>query len=438
LTLGDALWWLDRHVNLEQIERGSAGRYALPTLERIRALTTVLGDPQADYPVLHVTGTNGKGSTSRMLASLLRAQGVSTGLMTSPHRLVNDRIATDHGSISDADLAEVLETLEAFEHFLLERDAAADTPSWFEIVTAAGFRHFSDEAVDAAVIEVGLGGRFDATNVADAAVAIVTNVGLDHVEILGPDRPSIASEKAGIIKSGSAVVIGELDDEIVAIFAGEASEVGASFLWRRGAEFDCVDSRVAHGGRVLDLRTPGGIYDEVFLPLFGPHQAENAAVALASAEAFFGGPLSADVVAEGFAAVDNPGRLEVISRQPLVIVDGAHNQAGAAALGRALDEDFAAVGGFVLVLGCLRGRDPYEILTAIGTERVRHVVATAPESLRALPASDVADACGAAGVAAEIVEDVGAAVARAIEIAREDDAVVVTGSLYVVWEARPR
>jgi len=435
VTLGDALEWLDRHVNLEQIERDAAGRYALPTLERIRALTAVLGDPQEDYPVIQVTGTNGKGSTTRMIASLLRAQGVSTGVFTSPQPRVNERIATDSGPISDQAFGEVLESLRLLEGFLLDRDPGADPPSWFELVTAAGLRHFSDTAVEAAVIEVGLGGRFDATNVADADVAVVTNVELDHVEILGPDRESIASEKAGIIKAGSAAIVGETDDEIAAIFAHEADEVGARFLWRRGVDFDCIGSRIAYGGRLLDLRTPGASYDGLYLPLFGAHQAQNAAIALAGAEAFFGRPLDEAVVEEAFAATTNPGRLEVVRRHPLLIVDGAHNEAGAAALGLALEEDFAAVGGVILVIGCLRGRDPFSILEGIGIDRIRHVVATAPESLRALPPEAVAEAADAAGLSSEVVADVASAVDRACALVADDDAVLVAGSLYVVWEA---
>jgi dihydrofolate synthase/folylpolyglutamate synthase len=435
VTLGDALEWLDRHVNLEQISREAAGRYAVPTLERMRALAAVLGDPQGDYPVIHVTGTNGKGSTTRMIASLLRAQGVSTGVMTSPQPRVNDRIATDSGPISDQALAEELDSLRLLEGFLLERDHGADPPSWFELVTAVGLRHFSDAAVEAAVIEVGLGGRFDATNVVDADVAVVTNVELDHVEVLGPDRESIATEKAGIIKAGSAAIVGEIDEEIAAIFVDAAAEVGARAVWRRGIDFDCIDSVIAHGGRLLDLRTPGATYDGIYVPLFGAHQAQNAAVALAATEAFFARPLDQAVVEEAFAATTNPGRLEVASRHPLVILDGAHNQAGATALGRALEEDFAAVGGVVLVLGCLRGRDPFSILEGIGTGHIRQVIATAPESLRALPPEAVADAAEAAGLPVEIVVDVADAVDRASALVAPDDAVLVAGSLYVVWEA---
>ncbi len=436
MTYGDALEWLDRHVNLERIERGTAGRYALPTLDRMRALLTACGDPQRDYPILQVTGTNGKGSTCRIAASLLRAQGVTTGLLTSPHQRLNDRIATDEGPITDAELAAILVILEALEPFLAERYPDLDPPSWFELVTAAGYRHLSDVAVEAAVVEVGMGGRYDATSVADATVGVVTNVELDHVEILGPDRPSIASEKAGILKAGTLGIIGETDEELAAIFAAEALEVGAAGIWRRGIEFGAGASRVAHGGRLVDLWTPGATYDDVFLPLFGAHQAENAAAALAAVEAFLAFPLDPGVVAEGFAASTSPGRLEVVSRQPLVLLDGAHNEAGAAALGLALEEDFAATEGIVLVLGCLTGRDPYVLLEAIGTDRIRTVVATAPETLRALPAAEVAAASEAAGLPVEIVEDVEEAVAYACRLVGPNDGVVVTGSLYVVWEAR--
>jgi dihydrofolate synthase/folylpolyglutamate synthase len=334
-SLGDAIAWLDRHINLEAIERGDAGRAAEPTLERIGALMAAMGDPQRAYPIVHVTGTNGKGSTTRMISSLLMAQGLSVGTITSPHlETMNERIATNLEPISDDELLELLLALEELEHFVRERGLCEVAPTWFELVTAAAYRHFADAPVDAAVVEVGLGGRWDATNVGDGIVAVVTNVALDHVEILGPTRSHIAREKAGIVKAGATVVLGEDDPELVEIFAEQSAAVGAGALWRRGVDFGLEASRLAVGGRLMDLRTPGGEYRDLFLPLYGAHQGENAAVALSAAEAFFGAPLAPEVVATAFNATRVPGRLEVAHRRPLVLLDGAHNPAGANVLGR--------------------------------------------------------------------------------------------------------
>ena len=436
-SLGDALAWLDRHVNLEAIERGVAGRAGAPTLERIEALVSASGDPQDAYPVVHVTGTNGKGSTTRLCSNLLWSTGLSVGTYTSPHlERLNERIARSGSPIDDEALVAELRSLAALEDFLVARDAWPVPPTWFELVTAAAFRWFADVAVDAAVVEVGLGGRFDATNVADGAVAVVTNVELDHTEILGSTRSEIAAEKAGIVKCGAIAVIGETDPDIAGIFAAEARSVGARSLWQRGVDFGCVANRPAHGGRVLDLRTPGGSYTEVYLPLFGSHQGDNAAAALAAAEALLGVPLSGDVVAEAFAAATVPGRLEIAGRRPLVVLDGAHNRAGVDALRDALDEDFAAAPRIVAVLGCLRGRDPRELLAALRTDRLETVVACSPPSPRALPADDIAGAAAVLGIDATTAESVESALDDAMRRASAEDLVLVTGSLYVVGVAR--
>jgi dihydrofolate synthase/folylpolyglutamate synthase len=436
-SLGELLAWLDRHINLEAIERGLAGRSAEPTLTRIRALCTAMGEPQADYPAVHVTGTNGKGSTTRITTALLRAQGLVVGTIMSPHlEQMNERISRNLEPISDADLFENLAALQVLERFVGEREPSLLPPTWFELITATAFRYFSDIAVDAAVVEVGLGGRWDATNVIDAQVAVVTNVDLDHVEILGPTRADIAREKAGIIKPGATAVVGETDPDIVDVFVAAANDVGASELWRRGLDFACERSQIAYGGRVLDIRTPGASYDGLFLPLFGAHQGLNATVALAAAEAFFGAPLAEDVISQAFAEVTVPGRLEVVDRKPLVVLDGAHNPAGATVLGDALREDFAAAEHVVMVMGCLRGRDPRELLEAIGGARIVHVVATSPDSPRAQRAEVVADAARAAGYEVTTHEDVDEAIRAAQDIAGDDDLVLITGSLYVVGAAR--
>lgn len=436
-SYGDVLAWLDRHINLEAIERGVAGRAAEPTIERIAALMLVMGDPQRSYPAIHVTGTNGKGSTTRIATALLLARGLSTGTIMSPHlERMNERICRDFVPISDDALIEILVALESIEAFILESKMLAVAPTWFELVTATAFRYFADCAVDAAVVEVGLGGRYDATNVIDADVAAITNVALDHVDILGPTRGHIAREKSGIIKAGSVAVIGEEDDEIVGIFAEEARRVGARDIWRRGVDFACEANAVAVGGRVLDIRTPGARYEGLFLALAGAHQGVNASLALAAVEAFFGAPLHEDVVAEAFAKITVPGRLEVMARQPLVVLDGAHNEAGASVLGAAMREDFSSVERIVVVMGCLRGRDPRAIIQAMGLDRVAQIICCEPASPRALRAAAVADAIGDLGVPVRVVSDVADALVEARSAAGPSDAVLVTGSLYVVGAAR--
>jgi dihydrofolate synthase/folylpolyglutamate synthase len=390
-----------------------------------------MGSPQRAYPVLHVTGTNGKGSTTRMVASLLEAVGLNAGAYTSPHlERLNERLSISGQPIDDDQLASQLAALAELERFLSIK------PTWFELMTAAAFRWFADEAVEAAVIEVGLGGRYDATNVAEAAVAVVTNVDLDHTEILGKTRQLIASEKAGIIKPGSVAVIGEPDDEIAAIFEAEAAAVGAASCWRRGRDFGADELRLAVGGRAAELWTPAARYEEVFLPVRGSYQCENAAAALAAVQAFVGEVLPDDVVREGFSSLRLPGRMEVLARQPLLVLDGAHNAAGTAAAGEALAEDFSSARRIVLVMGCLRNRSARELLEGLADERLAHVVACRPPSPRAQPAGAVAEAAREMGICASVVEEVGEAVEEARRLAGPDDLVLVTGSLYVVGAAR--
>lgn len=401
---------------------------APPTLERIRLLMRLMADPQHSYPVVHLTGTNGKTSTARMLTALFGALGLSVGTYTSPHlERVNERIQWYGEPISDAAFAEVVGAVVDLEPLL-----GGARLTHFEILTGAAYRWFADVAVDVAVVEVGLGGRWDATNVADGRVAVVTNVGIDHVEYLGHTREGIAREKAGIVKPASTLVLGETDPALAPIF--EAEEPAE--IWRRDVQFSCSGNRVAHGGRLLDLRTPGAAYDDVYLPVHGAYQGDNAACALAAAEVFFGAPLDEDVVAEGFAAVRSPGRMEVMGRRPLCLLDGAHNTHGAAALALTLDEEFGAVESRIVVLGLLRGHDPAEMLGALDPSRIRRVVACAPPWPRAVPAEQVADAARQLGLESELAASVPEAVARGLTLASPDELVLVTGSLYVVGPAR--
>ena len=424
MQLADALAYLDRHSNYDV-----TGRIRDPSLESIERLMAVMGDPQRAYPVIHLTGTNGKGSVAAITSALLTASGLRVGTATSPHlERVNERISVDSEPIADDELADVVAAVADLEL------VAGVQPSYFEIVTAAAFRHFADVAVDVAVVEVGLLGRWDATNVADGQVCIVTNVGLDHQEYAGPTRLHIAREKAGIVKPGSHLILGETDPELAAVFRA----TGPAEVWERDLDFSCAGNQLALGGRLLDLNTPYGAHPEVFLPLHGRHQGDNAACALAAVEAFFGAALHDDVLAEGLASVRWPGRFEVVGHQPLVIVDGAHNPSGADVCASVFAEDFDPAGQSILVVGMLQGRDPAEMLGALRADEFGLVVATAPDSPRAASASTVAAAARALGCDdVLLVPQVAKACDAALARAGADDAVLVTGSLYVVGEARP-
>ncbi|MGH9090298.1 MAG: bifunctional folylpolyglutamate synthase/dihydrofolate synthase [Acidimicrobiales bacterium] len=432
-SLGEAREWLDAHIDFESTV---PSRRALPTLDRMWELAALLGDPQRAYPSVHLTGTNGKGSTAAMATALLGAMGLRAGTYTSPNlSRVNERLSVAGEPIGDGALTGELAALAALEPLL------GDRPTRFELLTAAALRWFADEAVDAAVVEVGIGGTWDCTNVVDAAVAVLTNVSFDHTEVLGPTLEGIARDKAGIVKPGSTVVIGETEPSLVDVVRRAAEEAGAGEIWVRGEELDCTANRLAVGGRLLDLRTPGGAYEEVLVPLHGAHQGRNAACALAAVEAFFGAPLDASVVAEGFAAVRVPGRLEVVGRRPLCLVDGAHNVAATRALGEALVEGFvgegsAARGQSVAVVGMLGGRDPSAMLAPLRDAGIATLVACAPPSPRALPAEVVAEAARALGMRASVAGSVADAVVLARSLVPEDGLLLATGSLYVVADAR--
>jgi dihydrofolate synthase/folylpolyglutamate synthase len=426
--LSEALVWLDAHIDYES---GMPSRRSLPTLDRMRALAELLGDPQRAYPALHITGTNGKGSTAAMSTALLGAQGLSVGTYTSPNlSRVNERISRNGEPIDDTSFVEVLESLSRLEPLM---DVP---PTRFELLTAAALAWFADEAVDVAVVEVGLGGKWDSTNVVDGDVAVLTNISFDHTEVLGPTLEDIARDKSGIFKEGSRVVIGESDPTLVDLLRRAALDVGASEVWVRGQDFACVTNRIAVGGRLIDVRTPGRAYGELLVPLHGAHQGDNASCALAAVEAFFGAPLSEDVVEGALAGVRVPGRLEVIGRHPLVVVDGAHNVAGMMVLARSLVEEFPVDGEALAVVGMLSGRDPSSMLEALMTAGIRTVVACAPDSPRALSADTVAGAASTLGMEVTTAGSPAEAVALAVGRAGADDLVAVCGSLYVVADAR--
>jgi dihydrofolate synthase/folylpolyglutamate synthase len=435
LDFQQAQAWLDDHINLEKTARISAGHVEGLSLGRMRRVVEVLGDPQRDYPVIHLTGTNGKGSTARMISALVAAHGLTAGTYTSPHlEHVTERIARNGEPISPDELGRVLGELAALE----DQRFFAERPSYFELLTAAGYAWFSQEAVDVAVVEVGLLGRWDATNVADGQVAVVTNVGKDHTDGAGDWRHRVAEEKAGIIKPGSHLVLGETDPALRRVFTDEAD----GDVWVRDEDFGVVTDRLAVGGHLLDIRTPHGILEDVFLPLHGSHQADNAAAAVAAVEAFFGRALNPDVVAEAFGGLRLPGRFEVVHRAPLLVLDGAHNPDGARAAAATLAGEFDVKGTRHWVLGLLAGRDVGEMLVELGVRPGDRVITCSPPTPRAVPAEDLAAGVTARGVAANAVPDVGAALERALRAAEAagdghgGDLVIVTGSLYTVGAAR--
>lgn len=417
-----ALAYLDEHTSYE-----TSGRIESPTLQRIARLTSAMGDPQHASPVIHVTGTNGKGSTAQMITRLLMAQGLQVGTYASPHlERINERITRDAEPISDEDFAEQIAAVADAEALTGTR------PTFFEASTAAAFRYFADTAVDVAVIEVGLLGAWDATNVVDSQVAVITNIGMDHNEFAGPTLADVAREKSGIIKPDSAAIIGETDPALVAVL----SEPTAATRLVRGVDFETAGNQLAVGGRLVDIRTPTTIYPSVYVPLHGAHQGDNASLALTAVEAFFAAPLAPDVVEEGFAAVQMPGRFETLGYQPLVIVDGAHNPAGADSCASVFFDDFRPEGRRILVVGTLR--EPSAMLEALRADEFDVVVACTAPSPRGVPVEEVAAAARTLGCDEVLATDtVDGACRLAMEHVDGDDAVLVTGSLYVAGAARP-
>jgi dihydrofolate synthase/folylpolyglutamate synthase len=419
----DALAYLDEHASYEK-----TGRVTSPSTENIEKLLQVLAEPHRDFRVIHVTGTNGKGSTSQVITQLLVAHGLKVGTYSSPHlETPRERIQINGELISEEGFAESIAAVVNAETL------AGVRPSYFEIMTAAAFRWFSDEAIDVAVIEVGMLGRWDATNVVHSDVAVITNIALDHTEFAGPTLAHIAREKAGIIKEASVVIIGETREDLKEIFLAEPHQE----MWFRGEHFDIVGNHLALGGRALHIRTQHGEYEDVFVPLHGWHQGDNATVALCAVEAFFGGALSRDTVLEGFGQVSMPGRFEVVGHQPLVILDGAHNPAGADVCASVFFEDFDPHGRRILVVGALRGRDIGDTLSALKADEFEVVVCCTAPSPRALSGTEIGIVAEEMGCAHVIRAD---SVEQACEIAlrdaSSDDAILVAGSLYVVGAAR--
>jgi len=446
LDFDEALAFLDDRLNLEQ-SPAIAGEIEGLSLEPMRRVVGVLGEPQQAYPVVHLTGTNGKGSTARMVSALVMAQGLTVGTYTSPHlEDVTERISWDLAPIDHDELARVIGELAALEPLMREELAGVTSqpPSYFELLTAAAYAWFAEVAVDVAVAEVGLLGTWDATNVADAAVAVITNIGRDHTDGTGDWRQRIAAEKAGIIKPDSHVILGETADDVRPIFDGRPS----AGLWLRDRDFGWDNGAVAVGGRIADIHTPNGTYEQVFLPFHGPHQADNAALAVAAVESLMGRRLDDAAVSEAFAALTLPSRFEVLHRGPLLVLDGAHNPDGARSVARTLSDEFSVSGRRRWVLGLLAGRDIDLMLDGFGLveglDTDDEVVVCYAGPTRGASTDEVAARVAARGIPVEVIPDVPTAVLHAWEAAavteaagNVSDAVLVTGSLKTTGLARP-
>jgi dihydrofolate synthase / folylpolyglutamate synthase len=413
-------------------------------LSRVEELLDALGNPQRTYPAIHLTGTNGKSSTARMIDALLRAHGLRAGRYTSPHlETVRERISIDGELISQERFVEVYQEVAPVADLL---DAQRDeTLTFFDLTTAMAFAAFADAPVDAAVVEVGLGGAEDSTNVLHAGICVITPIGLDHTEWLGDTIVDIAHAKAGIIHSGATVIVAAQEEDAARALLQRCGEVGATVA-REGAEFGVLRRALAVGGQVLTLQGLEAVYEEVFLPLHGAHQAQNAAAALAACEVLLGADtrsLNPDLVREGFAGVSAPGRLERVRTAPTILLDAAHNPHGMAATVTAMQEEFN-FRRLVAVVGVLGDKDVAGMLELL--EPVCDaVVATQNSSTRTLPAARLGAAAEEV-FGAERVRVAGRlpdAVETAVALAEEDFGpglggvgVLITGSVFTVADAR--
>ena len=431
-----------------EVERALLGRWPEtrlePSLDRIAAICRLLGDPQRAYPVIHLTGTNGKTSTSRMIDTLLRALDLRTGRFTSPHlQSMTERISLDGVPLGEDQFVDAFADVAAYAQIV--DDSSPHPLSYFETVVAMAFAAFADAPVDVAVVEVGMGGSWDATNVADGQVAVITPIGVDHASYLG-DRPElIAVEKAGIIKPGSHTILAEQESEVMDVLMRRVLDVGSVAL-REGVDFGVNHRVTALGGQQISLQGLAGGYDDIFLPLHGAHQAHNAAYALAAVEAFTGSKqLDADLVRAAFAQVTSPGRLEVVRRSPTVLLDAAHNPHGARATVEAVQDAFT-FSPLIGVVGVMADKDVEEMLR-IFEPVMAEIICTQNSTDRAMPADELAE------IAADIFGEERVSTSMRLDDALEravamadggdggDDAigsggVLVTGSVVTVGEAR--
>jgi len=411
-----------------------------PTLDRIAALMDLLGNPERAQPVIQITGTNGKGSTAIIIDALLRAAGLRTGRFSSPHlQDLTERVAIDGAPIDVATFDDVWSELEPLVAMVDERRIDGIACTFFEVMTGLAYAAFSDAPVDVAVMEVGMGGRWDATSVADAAVAVVAPVDFDHMQYLGSTIAGIAAEKAGIIKPGAVAVVAAQRPEAAEVLAARCLEVGAT-IRREGDDFGLIDRRLAAGGQVIRVLTGDGPVGDLYLPLHGEHMAHNAALAVAAAEALLGRPMSPDVIQAGFDDVRAPARLELVAADPPVVLDTAHNPHAVRATLQGLDEAF----GFAPVVGVLammRDKAVADVLALLEPEMAMLVVTQVQGSPRAMPVDELAGMAGEVFGDERVVAapDAKTAIARARAIAAdsgEQAGVVVLGSVYLAGEVR--
>jgi dihydrofolate synthase/folylpolyglutamate synthase len=411
-----------------------------PTLERIQALVDALGSPELSYPTIHIGGTNGKTTTSRMVDSLLFSMGLRTGRFTSPHlETYRERIAINGQPIDPKELIFAYNDIAAYFDFI---DSRFDNPvSFFEAVTALAFAAFAEHPIDIGIIEVGMGGEWDATNVVKADVSVITPIGLDHMEYLGNSLVEIATTKAGIIKEGGFAVLAQQEPDVAVELLRKAAEVGADVA-REGLEYSVLSRAVAVGGQLVTIQGLKGVYDDIFIPLHGKHQASNAAAALVAVEVFFGdNELDIDAVREGFAHVSSPGRCEVIHRDPTIILDAAHNPHGSVALVETIESEFT-FDEVIGVVGVMGDKDAKGIL--INFEKfMDSIIVTKNSSHRAMEVSDLEllarEIFGADRVYS--APDLDSAIEKAIKdsvrpLSDETLGIVITGSVVTVGEAR--
>jgi dihydrofolate synthase/folylpolyglutamate synthase len=434
----------DDLARLQAIELSLEARWPetriAPSLERIAALVDALGSPQLAYPTIHVGGTNGKTTTARMIDALMGASGLRTGRFTSPHlESFLERIAINNQPIDAKDFIFAYNDVALYLDFI---DKKFEHPiSFFEAMTALAFVSFAEYPVDIGIIEVGMGGEWDATNVVEAAVSVITPIGFDHMTYLGNTLVEIAKTKGGIIKEGSMVVLARQELDVAKELRRRAAEVGADVA-REGVEYSLLNRSVAVGGQMLTIKGLGDTYEDIFLPLHGKHQGTNAATALAAVEAFFGGqPLDPEAVHAGFAAVTSPGRCEIVLREPTVILDAAHNPHGAKALAETLESEFT-FDTLIGIFGAFADKDVVGILTEL--EKVLDtIIVTQSQSTRAMSVSELEGIAqkifGADRVVAidnlEVAINQGILDARAA-LHEESVGVVITGSVVTVGQAR--
>jgi dihydrofolate synthase/folylpolyglutamate synthase len=434
--------WADVDPSIPNIETREAAEAFLderiglgvkPGLERITGLVGFMGDPHLDYPVVQVAGTNGKTTVTRLIADILGVHGIRTGTFTSPHlHRVEERFSVDGMPLTSEEFTEAVSDIAWFVEEYERRSGSGVT--YFEVTAALAFSVFAGVALDVAVVEVGMGGRWDATSVVDPSVAVITGIALDHVEFLGETVGEIAGEKAAIVGDASTLVTGPLPAAAEGAITARVEEAQAQW-YRSGDAFAVSDATIAVGGWVVDIDGIYASYTDLYLPIHGRHQVDNLATAIATAEVFLGRALDTEALRTALGATAQPGRIEVVHHRPLVVVDGAHNAQGIKGLASTLEDEFPDT-KWQIVAGMRGRRAPGEILEPLSS-LAAHLWATAPDDPGAIDARQIASSAGPTlGCGTTVVEGVPEAVVAAVEAAGNGGSVVVTGSLYVAGEAR--